>query len=135
HAKVVATLAVAFLAAPAVAHATTFTVTRRDDPSPGACAASDCSLREAVRAANAGSGGDRVVVPAGLYRLRIDGAPEDAAASGDLDLAKSVTIVGAGARSTTIDAQGTDRVFDLLAGVQATISDLTLTGGQTSSEH
>ena len=70
YAKVVATLVVAFLAAPAVAQATTFTVTRRDDPSPGACAASDCSLREAVRAANAGSGGDRIVLPAGLYRLR-----------------------------------------------------------------
>jgi CSLREA domain-containing protein len=116
------------LAAAANAHAATFTVTRLDDPAPGACD-SDCSLREAVRAANAGSGGDTISIPAGHIRLRIAGPGEDAGATGDLDLTKSVTIAGSGARATVIDADGGDRVFDIKTGVTALISDVTLTGG------
>jgi CSLREA domain-containing protein len=116
------------LAAAANAHAATFTVTRLDDPAPGACD-SDCSLREAVRAANAGSGGDTISIPAGHYRLTIAGPGEDAAATGDLDLAKSVTVAGSGARATVIDAGGGDRVFDVKAGLTASISDVTITGG------
>jgi len=49
--------------------ATTFTVTRTDDPVPNGCLPTDCSLREAVIAANAGSGGDAIALPAGDYRL------------------------------------------------------------------
>src|SRR5439155_19826905 len=86
------------------AAAATFAVTRTDDPVPGACD-SDCSLREAVLAANAGSGGDTIVLPAGHYRLTISGPGEDAAATGDLDLTTSVMIAGAGARSTVIDGE------------------------------
>jgi CSLREA domain-containing protein len=116
------------LAAAANAHAATFTVTRTDDPVPGACD-SDCSLREAVRAVNAGSGGDTIAVPAGRFWLTIAGAGEDAAATGDLDLTKSVTITGAGARQTLIDGSGIDRVFDVASGVTALIVDVTVTGG------
>ena len=116
------------LAAAVNAHAATFTVTRLDDPAPGACD-SDCSLREAMRAANAGSGGDTISIPAGHIRLRIAGPGEDAAATGDLDLTKSVTIAGSGARATVIDADGGDRVFDIKTGVTALISDVTVTGG------
>jgi CSLREA domain-containing protein len=116
------------LAAAANAHAATFTVTRLDDPVPGACD-SDCSLREAVRAVNAGSGGDTIGIPAGRFRLTIAGAGEDAAATGDLDLTRSVTITGAGARQTVIDGSGIDRVFDVASGVTALIADVTVTGG------
>jgi len=116
------------LAAAANANAATFTVTRVDDPVPGACD-SDCSLREAVLAADAGSGGDTISIPAGHYGLRIAGTGEDAAATGDLDLTRSVTISGSGARATVIDAGGGDRVFDVKAGVTASISDVTITGG------
>jgi CSLREA domain-containing protein len=116
------------LAAAANAHAATFTVTRLDDPSPGVCD-SDCSLREAVRAANSGSGGDTISIPAGHYRLTIGGPGEDAAATGDLDLTKNVTIAGSGARATVIDAGGGDRVFDVRGGATALISDVTITGG------
>jgi CSLREA domain-containing protein len=116
------------LAAAANAHAATFTVTRLDDPVPGACD-SDCSLREAVRAVDAGSGGDTIALPAGRFRLSIAGAAEDAAATGDLDLTKSVTIQGSGARQTLIDSAGIDRVFDIASGVTALIADVTVTGG------
>jgi CSLREA domain-containing protein len=115
------------------AQAATFAVTRTDDPVPGACD-SDCSLREAVLAVDAGSGGDTISLPAGHYRLGIAGTGEDAAARGDLDLTKSVTIAGAGARATTIDALGLDRVLDVASGVSAAISDVTVTGGQATGD-
>jgi CSLREA domain-containing protein len=110
------------------AQAATFVVTRTDDPAPGACD-SDCSLREAVLAANAGAGGDTVTIPVGHYRLTRAGLNEDAASTGDLDLTKGVTIAGAGARSTVIDAMGTDRVFDVAVGTNVEISGVTITGG------
>lgn len=101
----------------------------------------NCTLREAIVAANgntavdgcvAGEAGpgvtDVVVVPAGIYTLTIAGSGEDGAQSGDLDLADSVSIEGAGARSTVIDADGIDRVFDV-GNVAAAILDVTLRGG------
>jgi len=121
------------LAAAANAHAATFTVTRVDDPVPGTCD-SDCSLREAVRAVDAGSGGDTIAIPAGRFRLSIPGVGEDAAATGDLDLTKSVTITGAGARQTLIDGSGIDRVFDVASGVTALIADVTVTGGLVAGD-
>ena len=81
---------------------------------------SDCSLREAVQAANtdaavdgctAGTGADTVVLPAGIYVLTRIGANEGANASGDLDVLSDITIEGAGAATTVIDGNGTDRVL------------------------
>src|ERR1044071_6004187 len=74
----------------------------------------DCSLRAAVIAANAGAGGDTINVPAGTYTLSHTGAGEDNAATGDLDIRKGVTIVGAGSGSggTAIAGAG-DRIFDI----------------------
>lgn len=102
-----------------------------------------CSLRGAIRAANtnsavgacpAGSSTevDVITVPAGTYTLAISGAPEDDGLTGDLDLYNGeTTIEGAGADVTTIDAAGLDRVFDIRGGT-ATISGVTITGGQPS---
>jgi CSLREA domain-containing protein len=112
------------------AAAASFTVTRFDDPPPDGCAPADCSLREAVLAANASPGPDSISVPAGHYRLSIPGPGEDAAATGDLDLTDDVAIRGAGARSTVVDAGGVDRVFDVAAGVQAELDGVTVTGGE-----
>jgi CSLREA domain-containing protein len=106
--------------------AATFTVTRTDDPAPGSCDPSDCSLREALLEARAG---DEISLPPGHYRMTIPGTGEDNGAQGDLDLKHDVTIEGAGARSTVIDAQGVDRVFDVASGIHATITDLAVIGG------
>ena len=122
----------AALSAAPHASAATFTVTRTDDPAPGACVSGDCSLREAVLAANAGSGGDTIVLPAGHFQLGIAGLGEDAAAKGDLDLTRSVTITGAGARATVIDAMRIDRVFQVTSGATVLISDVKITGGVTT---
>ena len=126
-------VAVVALATAVDAHSATFTVTRTDDQASGACD-SDCSLREAVQAADAGSGGDTIVLPPGHFRLGIAGTAEDAAATGDLDLTKDVTIAGAGARATTIDALGIDRVLDVATGVTAVVKDVTVTGGQLAGD-
>jgi CSLREA domain-containing protein len=65
----------------------------------------DCSLREAIRAANAdaavdtcvaGSGADVITLPAGTYTLTIAGE-ETAASAGDLDITDDLSISGAGA--------------------------------------
>ena len=68
------TLAIATcLGAGMPAFGATFTVTRTDDTSDGSCDA-DCSLREAVIAANAAPGADTVLLPAGSYDLTITDA-------------------------------------------------------------
>ena len=132
--RIVLALAAGALLLPvADAGATTFSVTRTDDPAPGACDG-DCSLREAVIAANAAGGPDAVSIPAGHFRLSVPGTNEDAAATGDLDLTEDVTVTGAGARATVIDANGTDRAFDVPGGVSATISDLTMTGASIEED-
>ncbi len=103
-----------------------------------------CSLREAIISANTdsngaedacvgGAGADTITLGAGTYTLSVGGTGEDAAATGDLDVTDpaGLTIQGAGAGSTTVDADDIDRVFDVLALASLTISDLTVTDGQT----
>ncbi|MFK8114998.1 MAG: choice-of-anchor Q domain-containing protein, partial [Rubripirellula sp.] len=70
------------------------------------------------------------------YRLNVSiaghpvdaNAPTNDFASGDLDIAGDVTIVGVG-ESTVIDANSLDRVFEVLAGGSLTITNATVTGG------
>lgn len=126
-------LAVAF--SPALLVATTLTVNTTDDElnSDG-----DCSLREAVRAANldsamdacgTGSGQDTIIIPEGTYTLSLAGTGEDAAATGDLDITKAVSIFGAGADATLLSAGELDRIFHIDAEITVGISGLTLQGG------
>ena len=103
-------MALFVLASPAVLGQTTITVTKTADTNDGSCTPGDCSLREAIIAANTD---DTVVdVPAGTYTLTITGSGEDNAATGDLDIRRGMTIRGAGPRETIIDGNGIDRVFD-----------------------
>ena len=53
---------------------------------------------------------------------------------GDLDVTHDLTIRGAGADVTTIDAASLDRVFHVLAGVTVELQDVTLTGGDPQSD-
>lgn len=108
--------------------ASTFTVTTTADGADGACNA-QCSLRDAVIAANATPGADAIVVPAGTYVLGGAGN-EDLAASGDLDLRESVSITGAGAGLTIIDGDANDRLVDIVESAVVTISGLTLRNGR-----
>lgn len=102
----------------------------------------DCALREAIQAANTNTAVDAcpaggvisttISLPAGTYTLAIPGVGEDANATGDLDILADVAIVGAGADETIIHAGGLDRALDIVAGVTAEISGLTVTGGSAT---
>ena len=126
-------------AAPAAA--APFTVTRFDDPVPDACAAGDCSLREAIRAANASPGADTIALGAGTYLLQRPGTSDATALNGDLDITDDLSLTGAGAGATTIDAQGTavtgERVFEADpapggSAPQIQISAMTMINGKDS---
>src|SRR5437588_10873739 len=118
------------------AHAATITVNTTADER---LSDGNCSLREALQAANTdtaidgcvkGSGADIVVVPAGSYDFSAALAgSEDNGLQGDLDIKTPMTILGAGAVATTVDAERLDRVFDVVANVPVTIAGLTIRGG------
>ncbi len=100
-------------------------------------AAGNTTVRAAVMESNALAGPDTINVPAGTYNLTISGADEDAAATGDLDIADDLTIVGADPATAIIDASQLDRVFhvwgaSVATGPTVSISNLTITGGRTS---
>ncbi len=121
--------ALALLVAAGRARAATLTVTTTADsyasPAP-------LSLRAAIIAANSATnpGPDTIILPAGHYTLSLPGAGEDAAETGDLDITDDLTIVGAGAAATTIDATGLgDRVFQVIRG-HVQIRGVTLKGGR-----
>lgn len=84
-----------------------FIVTRYDDPAPDGCLVGDCSLREAVIAANVALDADRILLSAGTYRLSIPGTGENLAADGDLDVLRDLEILGVDAGLTRLDSAGT----------------------------
>lgn len=106
---------------------------------------SNCSLREAIQSANtdsdfggctrSGTAPYTITVPAGVYTLTIVSTNEDDNANGDLDLRASMTIEGAGADQTIIQAgpdtvSGIDRVFHIpVSGLTVELSGLTIRHG------
>lgn len=102
-------------------------------PGDGICASTvgACTLRAAVMEANARNGAwtdlDHSITVASSINpvLSIPGVGEDAAATGDLDVVKPLTVEGGGA---TVDGSGLDRVFDV-RGSSLRIHHMTVTGG------
>ena len=70
------------------------------------------------------------MLPAGPALALAGAARDDANVSGDLDVTSVVTIQGAGASLTTIDANGVDRAIDVRAGAALTVTGVTITGGR-----
>src|SRR5258706_284594 len=115
-----------------------FNVSKIADTNDGTCNA-DCSLREAVVAANAAPG-STINVPLGTYQLTINGAAEagfcQSPGTGDLDISgNNTTITGAGAATTIVQqTQANDRVLcvdQALAGnFTFNMSGVTITGGR-----
>ena len=123
------------LAVCAPASAATISVTT---PTDGFATDGQCSLREAIHAANGDApadgctpgdalGTDTISLPGGTYTLT-SGASDDTNAAGDLDIDSNVALVGAGAATTIIDANQQDRVLDVLTGT-VSISGVTVTDG------
>ena len=118
--------------APAAASADSYTVTTTADSVDGSCTASLCSLRDAVIAADAASGDSSISVPVGTYTLTIAPTGLDDNTTGDLNLTNSgrITITGAGAGTTTIDANYLDRAFSVSNGASAEIDGVTIQNGR-----
>jgi CSLREA domain-containing protein len=113
----------------APASAANFTVTKTADVNDGACAPGNCSLRDAVNAANVDATADVINLPAGHYTLS-GAAGDDGNVSGDLDVTHDVTVAGAGAGSTVIDGNLGDRVFQVFGSTtKLALSGLTVTRG------
>jgi CSLREA domain-containing protein len=115
------------------AHAAEFVVSRQDDPAPDGCQLGDCSLREAIIAANATADADVITLSNVTYTLSIPGVAEQEAATGDLDVSQPLTINGQGAGATIVEAgastaTGIDRVFDVRGG-SLTLNGLTVRHG------
>jgi CSLREA domain-containing protein len=90
-----------------------YRVTVITDSNDGTCN-SHCSLREAIIAANNSTALNPIVyIPNGTYILTLTGAGEDAAATGDLDITRPMSIIGEGRDTTIIDANDIDRAFDV----------------------
>jgi len=106
-------------------------------PGDGICADADgsCTLRAAIQEANACAGADIIELPAGTYPLTVAGTNENAAVTGDLDITDELTINGAGAASTVIDASDAafdDRAFHVLNRMTTSFSGLTIRGVHTT---
>ena len=135
----------AVLACASVAHAASFTVDDTTDaPLAGAasttCVSNDslggCTLRAAVQAADNATGASTITLPSGTYTLAIPSAGPGDPSTGDLDVTgdASLTIEGAGAYSTTIDAGNIDRAFAVdTPGDSLSISGVTITGGNAGT--
>lgn len=98
----------------------------------------DCSLREAIVAANtdtatdacpAGNGADTIELGAGTYEFTLTGSDENAAATGDLDITDDLTIQGQDAETTIIDANWIDRVIDIRGAITVIFSNITIDKG------
>ncbi len=102
------------------------TVTTLTDGSPS-------SLRAAITTANADAAADVITLVQGTYKLTLAAALENANVSGDLDVTQPLTINGAGAGVTIIDATSIgERAFEVLNAGKLTLTNLTITGGNTS---
>ena len=134
--RVVVPVLLAFVLVPAAARADVFKPTRHDDPKPGNCKPRDCSLREALIAANAHANKDRVLLGKGTYKLQIpaSGTPFQ---SGALAIFNAVSVVGEGPGQTRINANGLDSVIRIGSGITAfggvTLKGMTITGGDAGA--
>lgn len=125
-----------------VAEANTFTVNNTSDtpdnnPGDGTCAdgSGNCTLRSAFMEANALSGPDTIILPAGTYPLTRAGTGEDACSTGDLDVTSTIVLLGADTRTTVIDADSIDRILHILAGNSLEASGVELRRGFITGAH
>lgn len=124
------------------AQAATFVVNTANDtldatPGDGTCADSGgaCSLRAAISEANALVGDDIITLPAGTYTQSLIAANDDANAGGDWDVTSVITINGAGAATTILQANATigvatERVLNVRPGGNLTLNLVTVRHGR-----
>ena len=97
------------------------TVNTSDDHDDGDCTAGDCTLREAVAAANAGPGVNTI-----LFDPSVTGTI--VLALGQLEISDDLVITGPGSAALTVSGDNVSRVFDITSG-QVEIAGLTIADG------
>lgn len=115
-------MAAVMLTAVYATSAATFTVTKTADTDDAVCD-SDCSLREAITAANASAGGNTIVFAAGANGTTTLGSALPAITNGNL------TITGNGASNTIISGNNISNRIFVSFSLNVTISGLTLRDG------
>ncbi|MBK9768804.1 MAG: DUF11 domain-containing protein [Chloracidobacterium sp.] len=120
----------------------TFIVSKTADTADGLCNA-DCSLREAIVAANTAAGADLIAfAPNGTHQLTIAGVNENGSANGDLDITQATTITGNGSLNTILQAgtttsNGIDKVLSInpafTSAFATSISGVTIRFGRNPS--
>ena len=98
----------------AVAAPKTYVPTKTGDPVPNGCARHDCSLREAVIAANHHPGKDTILLGRKTYSLRIPPSAPEQETGGDLDITDPVQIKHKGHGRAVLDADHVDRVLQVV---------------------
>lgn len=93
-----------------------------------------CTLRAAIDEASALGGASTIDVPSGTYLLSVAGGCDGVALC--VTGTPSITLTGAGAATTVVDANaasnppnGFGRVLDVASGVTMTVSGVTFTNG------
>ncbi len=111
----------------------TLTVTKTADTNDGSCDPDDCSLREAIARAE---DGDTIIIPAGTYTIDPN--------FGELVIEKDLTLAGAGAEDTVIQASTVNPVLSpedpgaasfgvfLITDSNVTISGMTIRHGNAT---
>ncbi len=123
--KVVACVCFIFCLAQTVS-ATTYTVSKVADTNDSVCDA-DCSLREAIGAANATADNDTI-----YFAFPLFGSPQSITLSGsEIVIANngSLTITGTGANRLTISGNAASRIISIADNAVVNISHLRFTGG------
>src|SRR5258708_23648839 len=90
--------------------------------STGQDAAGNISLRSAIQAADTISKVNTLIVPSGTYKI-----------NGEIEINGHLTIKGAGAVTTIVDANFTSRIFEIHGGI-VRISGLTIERGEALGE-
>lgn len=110
---------------------TSFVVTKTADTNDGTCDA-DCSLREAITAANNDAGAETITFNIPNTDAGCTGSVCTINLTGVLPDLSSMTIQGPGANLLTVrrDTGGDYRIFRILSGQAVTISGLTISNGR-----
>jgi CSLREA domain-containing protein len=99
------------------ASAAVYTPNKTTDSDDGSCTAADCSLREAIAAANQNAGDDVILLHAGIYT------------AANLQIQSNVILIGDGAGRTVIDGGGAGLILTIPGGT-VQIQDVTLRNGR-----
>ena len=119
------------LAGASPAGANVYKPTRFDDPTPGKCKRTDCSLREAITKSNKHVGKDKIKLQVGSYLIELPENGSDNNKAGDFDVTDRVTIAGKGPE-TVVDGQEVSGVFSLLTFSAHTLKNMTIEDGNRS---